>query len=101
MFAGVRSDFLHTTSSPMKGSPNMSTTAAPTTSSKRRFEFVQGTSRKYWQISVQGTDVSVVYGRIGTTGQTNNKQFATTADALKHADKLIGAKTAKGYVETV
>ena len=79
----------------------MSSTLTVTTSSKRRFEFVQGTSRKFWQIAIQGTEVSVVYGRIGTSGQTNNKQFETTADALKHADKLVGAKTAKGYVETV
>ena len=79
----------------------MSTKIPAATSSKRRFEFVQGGSNKFWQLTVQGTEVSVAYGRIGTTGQTNNKQFATTADALKHADKLIGAKTAKGYVENV
>ncbi len=79
----------------------MLSTLPATTSAERRFEFIQGGSNKFWQLTVQGTEVSVVYGRIGTSGQTNNKQFATTADALKHADKLIDQKTAKGYVETV
>ena len=101
VFAGVRSDASFTTFLPTKGNPSMLSTLPATTSAERRFEFIQGGSNKFWQLTVQGTEVSVVYGRIGTSGQTNNKQFATTADALKHADKLIDQKTAKGYVETV
>ena len=101
VFAGIRSDFSLTTSSPMKRSPSMSTSTAAAKTSKRRFEFVQGTSSKFWEISVQGTDVSVVFGRIGTAGQTNNKQFPTATDAIKHTEKLVREKTAKGYVEAV
>jgi DNA ligase-1 len=102
VFAGVRSDIsLTASSSSMKGNTSMSTTTVTTTSPKRRFEFVQGTSNKFWEISVQGTDVSVVYGRIGTAGQTNSKQFPTTNDAVKYAEKLIREKTAKGYVAAV
>jgi len=97
VFAGVRTDISLTTISLVKGNPSVSTILPAETSSKRRFEFVQGTSRKFWQITVQGTEVSVVYGRIGTAGQTNNKQFTTTPDALKHAEKLVREKTAKGY----
>ena len=78
----------------------MSTTVPAATSSKRRFEFVQGNSSKFWQIAIQETEVSVVYGRIGTAGQTNNKQFPNAADAVKHAEKLIAGKMAKGYSET-
>ena len=66
---------------------------------KRRFEFVEGTSSKFWTIFVQGADVSVTYGRIGTAGQTNNKQFPNASDANKHAEKLIREKLAKGYLE--
>ena len=77
----------------------MSSTLPATTSSERRFEFVQGTSRKFWQIAIQGTEVSVVYGRIGTEGQTNIKQFPTASDAVKHAENLIRQKTSKGYSE--
>lgn len=50
-------------------------------------------------MSVSGTDCTVRFGRTGTAGQTNTKEFADAADAQKHADKLIREKTGKGYVE--
>lgn len=65
----------------------------------RRFEFVGGSSAKYWEIFFAGTDVSIRYGRIGAAGQTLTKSFPTTAAAQKHAEKLIGEKIGKGYVE--
>ena len=77
----------------------MPTTASASASANRRFEFADGASNKFWEISIEGTDVSVVYGRIGTAGQTNNKHFPTPADAAKHAEKLIREKTDKGYAE--
>lgn len=99
-FAGLRTDISITTSSTTKGEQSMSTTQTTQSSSKRRFEFVEGTSNKFWSISLEGAEVSVVYGRIGAAGQTNNKQFPAASDARKHAEKLIREKTAKGYVET-
>ena len=101
VFAGVRFDISLTQPFLTKENTTMSTQALPPVPTRRRFEFVQGSSNKFWEIAIHGDEIVVVYGRIGTTGQTNNKQFATTADALKHADKLVGAKTAKGYVEAV
>ena len=65
----------------------------------RRFEFSEGTSNKFWEISVQGTEATVRFGRIGTTGQTNVKTFADAAAAAKHAEKLINEKLGKGYKE--
>ena len=65
----------------------------------RRFEFVGGSSAKFWEISVDGTDVAVRFGRIGTGGQQQTKSFADAAKARQHADKLIAEKTGKGYVE--
>jgi DNA ligase-1 len=65
----------------------------------RRFEFVEGKSSKFWEISVDGTEVTVRYGRIGSDGQTNVKDFADEAAAQRHADKLIEEKTEKGYEE--
>ena len=38
----------------------------------RRFEFVGGSSAKFWEVSVNGGEVTVCYGRIGTAGQTLN-----------------------------
>lgn len=48
-------------------------------------------------MSVQGNEVTVRYGRIGSQGQTNVKSFADSAAAAQHVDKLIGEKVAKGY----
>ena len=66
---------------------------------KRRFEFVEGTSSKFWEVAVNGNHVSVIFGRIGTAGQTQAKHFANAAEAQKHADKQIAQKLKKGYVE--
>ncbi|MBN8609033.1 MAG: DUF4132 domain-containing protein [Deltaproteobacteria bacterium] len=65
----------------------------------RRFEFEEGGSSKFWEVSVDGTDMTVTYGRIGTTGQTKTKSFATNEAAQKEADKLVLEKTKKGYAE--
>ena len=66
---------------------------------KRRFEFVGGTSDKFWELSVQGKEVLVRFGRNGTTGQASTKSFADAGAAQKHAEKLIAEKLGKGYVE--
>jgi DNA ligase-1 len=65
----------------------------------RRFEFVEGSSAKFWEISANGTDVTVRFGRIGTDGQTQTKALADAEAAAKHAGKLIAEKTKKGYAE--
>jgi len=66
----------------------------------RRFEFVGGTSAKFWEVSVVGNQVTVRYGRLGTGGQMQTKTLADPTAAERHAEKLIGEKTRKGYVET-
>ena len=68
-------------------------------SSSKRFELIGGGSDKFWEIEVRGKDVTVRYGRRGSSGQTNTKTFPEDAAAQKHADKLIQEKTEKGYVE--
>ena len=67
---------------------------------KRYFEFVEGSSSKFWEIAQNDQTVTVRFGRIGTNGQTQTKEFADAAAATKHAEKLIKEKTAKGYQET-
>src|SRR5439155_1649285 len=66
------------------------------TAKPRRFEFSEGKSNKFWEISQSGTDVTVHFGRIGTSGQTKTKSFADEAAAKEHMDKLIAEKTEKG-----
>jgi predicted DNA-binding WGR domain protein len=68
---------------------------------KRYFEFVGGTSAKFWEIGTSGSDVTVRFGRIGTEGQTQVKNLADADAAAKHVEKLIASKLAKGYLETV
>ena len=65
----------------------------------RYFEFVGGNSRKYWEVTVTGSDVTVRYGRIGTDGQSKTKSFSDEEAAVRQAEKLIAAKTGKGYME--
>jgi DNA ligase 1 len=66
---------------------------------KRYFEFVDGGSSKFWEIWMDGKDVTTNWGKIGTAGQTKTKGFADEAKAKKEYDKLLAEKTGKGYAE--
>jgi predicted DNA-binding WGR domain protein len=68
---------------------------------KRYFEFICGSSAKFWEIGVDGSAVYVRFGRIGTAGQTQTKNFPNAMSANHHAEKLITSKIAKGYTEAV
>lgn len=79
-----------------KTSATPSTTAAGT----RRFEFVEGGSSKFWEISLNGQDLTTRWGRIGSDGQTKTKTFPTNDKAQAENNKLIEEKTEKGYTES-
>ncbi|MET0209833.1 MAG: WGR domain-containing protein, partial [Burkholderiaceae bacterium] len=65
----------------------------------RRFEMVEGSTSKFWEVAVDGATLTTGYGRIGTAGQTKSKTLANEAAALKERDALVREKTGKGYVE--
>lgn len=65
----------------------------------RRFELVEGTSAKFWQVTISDNDVTTQWGRIGTDGQTKTKTLDNAAAAEAEQTKLINQKTKKGYVE--
>jgi|GEM_PF-937616 len=65
----------------------------------RRFEFVGGTSAKFWTCAVDGEVFTIVYGRLGTDGQRKEKTFDTAAEAQKEHDKKVAEKLKEGYVE--
>jgi predicted DNA-binding WGR domain protein len=69
--------------------------------SARRFEFVGGSSQKFWEISIAGNSFTVRFGRIGTAGQSQTKSFSDDEKAKREAEKLIAEKVKKGYVEKV
>lgn len=66
---------------------------------QRRFEYTDARSHKFWSIRLDGCSYTVQYGRIGTVGQTQCKQFGTEAEAQRSYEKLIDEKLRKGYVE--
>ena len=58
-----------------------------------RYELVEGTSNKFWEIEkAKGDSYTVRWGRIGSTGQTQLKKLSTA----QHA-KLVAEKVKKGY----
>jgi DNA ligase-1 len=97
-FVGVRPETVLAKSRP-KAPVSTASTPQATGASARRFELVDGTSSKFWEVVVAGQDVTVRYGRIGSQGQTNTKAFADASAADQHAAKLIAEKTGKGYHE--
>ncbi|MEZ4234955.1 MAG: WGR domain-containing protein [Myxococcota bacterium] len=68
-----------------------------------RYEFVEGSSSKFWEIERDGNTFTVRYGKIGTDGQTSTKSFDSPEKTQKEYDKMIASKTKKGYqlVESV
>ena len=72
----------------------------PSEAAARYFEFVEGKSSKFWEIRIEGMDVTTRYGKIGTGGRETTKSFNDTDAAEAFAEKQITSKTDKGYVET-
>ncbi|MDP2315496.1 MAG: STM4015 family protein [Pseudomonadota bacterium] len=68
-------------------------------SSVRRFEMVEGSASKFWEVGQDGASFTVVYGRIGTAGQSKTTACASPEAARAEVDKLVREKTKKGYQE--
>ncbi|WP_296248520.1 AAA domain-containing protein [uncultured Stenotrophomonas sp.] len=65
----------------------------------RSLVFDQGSSNKFWRVSVSGSELAVNYGRIGSSGQRNIKVFDSAERARREMDKLVAEKLGKGYRE--
>lgn len=77
----------------------MATASASSSKDSRHLEFSDGSSNKFWKIELDGSSYTVTFGRIGTAGQTQTKEFDGDDAARKAYDKLVAEKTKKGYVE--
>ena len=66
----------------------------------RTFVFKDATSDKFWNIDLRGERFTVAFGRAGSKGQMQAKEFPDAAAARKAHDKLVAEKLGKGYVET-
>lgn len=62
-----------------------------------RFEFIEGSSKKFWEIGQRGCEMTVRYGRIGANGQTQTKTFSDEARTAREVQKLTAEKLKKGY----
>jgi DNA ligase 1 len=66
---------------------------------KRYFEYQDGNSHKFWEVTIQNNELTTRWGRVGTDGQTKTKSLHSPESARIEADKLIAEKTKKGYQE--
>jgi uncharacterized protein (TIGR02996 family) len=73
--------------------------SASGTPGARYFELVEGTSSKFWEVRLEGESVITRHGKIGTAGQTTEKELDGKLEAFKEYDKLVAEKLKKGYVE--
>src|SRR6266850_1997907 len=109
-FAGVRLDAAIATT-PAAGSKIEEVrppTALPATAGSagsfkdgkpRYFEFLEGTSSKFWEVSQARNTITTRWGRIGAAGQSKTKTFTDGQAAANAMALLIEEKTDEGYVE--
>ena len=103
-WVGVRDDVgvkdITTASVPAKASkPVAMIESTGNTRKSRYFEFVGGTSNKFWEISQSTNTVTTRWGRIGSAGQSKTKTFADEAAAANAMTALMRQKTDEGYAE--
>ncbi|MFE9254524.1 WGR domain-containing protein [Streptomyces sp. NPDC006879] len=60
-----------------------------------------GGAHKFYEVVVEGTSVTVRYGRIGADGAIQTSSFPTAEKARAAAAKKIGEKVRKGYAPAV
>ncbi|MFI0424106.1 WGR and DUF4132 domain-containing protein [Spongiactinospora sp. 9N601] len=65
----------------------------------RKLTHPGGGTAKFWQVSQDGGELKIRYGRLGAAGRTQVKAFGSAAEATEAADKLVAEKLRKGYVE--
>lgn len=67
---------------------------------KRYFEYSDEKSNKFWSIELTEDDsFTVCYGKIGSDGTEQTKDFKDKITRDKEAKKLIAEKLKKGYIE--
>jgi len=58
----------------------------------RSFELHDGASAKFWEIDQDGSEVTVRWGRVGTTGQTKDSaaEFGSGGECMVEALEAAG-----------
>lgn len=61
--------------------------------------FEEGTSSKFYSLTLEDKVLTIRFGRIGTGGQEKTTRFRTAEEARQQYDALLAEKLKKGYVE--
>jgi predicted DNA-binding WGR domain protein len=56
-------------------------------------------ARKFWHGWVDGTELTVKFGKLGTAGTSQTKPFDSPERAARELDRLVKQKLAKGYTD--
>ncbi|WP_232660361.1 WGR domain-containing protein [Pseudonocardia sp. TRM90224] len=60
-----------------------------------------GGAHKFYEVTVDGSTVTISFGRIGEQGQVRTASYSDAAKAVAAAEKKIGEKVRKGYAPAV
>ncbi|EMO52053.1 WGR domain-containing protein [Leptospira noguchii] len=66
---------------------------------KHQLTFQDNQSDKFWNIETSGNTFTVTYGKSGTPGQSQTKNFDSEEKCIQEATKLLTEKLKKGYIE--
>jgi predicted DNA-binding WGR domain protein len=61
----------------------------------------EGSAHKFYEVTIDGNDVTIRFGRIGDSGQSKTTAYPTPEKALAEATKKINEKRKKGYEEAI
>jgi DNA ligase-1 len=80
--------------------PSPVTIATPGAATKpRHFEYSEGNSNKFWEVSQSSNTMTTRWGRIGAAGQSKTKTYADEQAAANAMADIIEEKIDEGYVE--
>lgn len=83
----------------LASTPVQISSSAVAAGAPRYFEFVEGGSSKFWEVSQSGKDLTTRWGRIGSNGQSKTKPYPDEQAAAAGLAKLVSEKTGEGYME--
>lgn len=67
---------------------------------KKRFEFKENISNKFWEINLKKNQMIITFGRIGIKNPVSQlRKFDSNEEAKKYAERKIKEKINKGYLE--
>ncbi len=63
-----------------------------------RYEMVEGSANKYWEIEIFPLSYEVRFGRMGAKPQLRVKEFQSESETLSESNKIRALKETKGYI---